>query len=292
MRKGSRHFLNPLQAKAARRRDISSYMLTTPALLWLIVFFLIPYLIVLIYSFLTPDLYDVKFQFTLDAYRQITDGTYLRPFLLAFRLACLTTAFCLLLGFPVAYYIARAREKVRNTLLVPEGLRIFWASPHRSMLGRALREHKVPRPSITSPPGAGMRATMPPSAVISISVPISLRRCRTTFPVAPDFSIQAVLEGAEVAVGPEELSARPWGEPGHDLCLGCPVSPDVPGQDLIALHQGDLHPPVPDIVPVLNPQIELLLAGVLRPPEGGPYLLGEIRIPGRPYRHGAGGAVG
>lgn len=118
MRKGSRHFLNPLQAKAARRRDISSYMLTTPALLWLIVFFLIPYLIVLIYSFLTPDLYDVKFQFTLDAYRQITDGTYLRPFLLAFRLACLTTAFCLLLGFPVAYYIARAREKVRNTLLV------------------------------------------------------------------------------------------------------------------------------------------------------------------------------
>ncbi len=106
------------QAIARRRRDIASYLLTLPALLWLLVFFLVPYAIVLIYSFLTPGTYDVKFIFTLDAYRQIVHGTYLRPFFLAFRLAFLTTAMCLLLGFPVAYYIARAREKLRNSLLV------------------------------------------------------------------------------------------------------------------------------------------------------------------------------
>ncbi|MFO8144106.1 MAG: hypothetical protein R6T89_00015 [Candidatus Syntrophosphaera sp.] len=33
-------------------------------------------------------------------------------------MACLTTVLCLLLGFPVAYYMTRAKEKVRKTLLI------------------------------------------------------------------------------------------------------------------------------------------------------------------------------
>jgi len=100
------------------RRNIASWLLTTPALLWLLVFFLIPYLIVIIYSFLTPDIYDVNFEFSLDAYRQAFGLDYLRTFFLSYRLAVLTTVLCILLGFPVAYYIARAKDKVKNTLLV------------------------------------------------------------------------------------------------------------------------------------------------------------------------------
>ncbi len=100
------------------RKNIASWLLTTPALLWLLVFFLIPYLIVIIYSFLTPDIYDVNFEFSLDAYRQAFGWDYLRTFFLSFRLAVLTTVLCILLGFPVAYYIARAKDKVKNTLLV------------------------------------------------------------------------------------------------------------------------------------------------------------------------------
>jgi spermidine/putrescine transport system permease protein len=100
------------------RKNIASWLLATPALLWLLVFFLIPYLIVIIYSFLTPDIYDVNFEFSLDAYRQAFGWDYLRTFFLSFRLAVLTTVLCILLGFPVAYYIARAKDKVKNTLLV------------------------------------------------------------------------------------------------------------------------------------------------------------------------------
>jgi len=33
-------------------------------------------------------------------------------------MACITTVLCLLLGFPVAHYTARAKEKVRKTLLI------------------------------------------------------------------------------------------------------------------------------------------------------------------------------
>ena len=63
------------------------YLLAAPTLIWLTIFFLVPYLIVLIYGFLTPDIFDVKFEFNLDAYRQLLDGTYFRPFLLSVRLA-------------------------------------------------------------------------------------------------------------------------------------------------------------------------------------------------------------
>lgn len=108
----------PAELRAARRRNYASYLLTAPALAWLLVFFLVPYLIVLIYSFLSTDIYDVSFKFSLAAYRQLLSGMYLRPFYLAFRLAFITTMACLLLGFPVAYYIARAGEKIRNTLLI------------------------------------------------------------------------------------------------------------------------------------------------------------------------------
>lgn len=100
------------------RRNVVSWILTAPALIWLIVFFLVPYLIVVIYSFLTPDIYDIKFELSLASYRQIFDGVYFRPFFLSFRLAFLTTLICLLISYPVAYFIARSTDMVKNTLLV------------------------------------------------------------------------------------------------------------------------------------------------------------------------------
>ncbi|GAB1469020.1 ABC transporter permease [Candidatus Cloacimonadota bacterium] len=109
---------NDLVKKADSRRNLASWALSAPALFWLIVFFLVPYLIVVIYSFLTPDIYDVKFEFSLDAYRQAFNSAYLNTFLQSFKLAFLTTLLCLLFGFPVAYFIARAKDKTKNALLV------------------------------------------------------------------------------------------------------------------------------------------------------------------------------
>lgn len=105
-------------SKQQKSRDLASWALTAPALFWLIIFFLVPYLIVVIYSFLTPDIYDVKFEFSMDAYRQAFNPDYLRTLFQSFKLATFTTLLCLLLGFPVAYYIARAKDKTKNTLLV------------------------------------------------------------------------------------------------------------------------------------------------------------------------------
>jgi len=101
-----------------RSKNINSWLLSLPALIWLIVFFLVPYLIVVIYSFLTPDIYDIKYTFTLSAYRDIFSGSYLRSLFLAFKLAIQTTLVCLILGYPVAYLIARSSEKIKNFLLI------------------------------------------------------------------------------------------------------------------------------------------------------------------------------
>ncbi len=100
------------------RKNRFSWILSAPALGWLILFFLIPYLIVLFYSFLTPSIYDISFKFSLDSYKQIFQSIYIRPFLLSFKLAFITTFACIFLGYPVAYFIARSSSALKNTLLL------------------------------------------------------------------------------------------------------------------------------------------------------------------------------
>ncbi len=104
--------------KATQTRNNASWLLTAPALIWLSIFFAVPYLIIVIYSFLTADIYDVKFLFSLDSFRQAFQSAYLRTFFLSFKFAFYTTAICLLIGYPVAYFIARRRETVKNNLLI------------------------------------------------------------------------------------------------------------------------------------------------------------------------------
>lgn len=106
------------EKEALKNKSRFSFLLASPALFWLTLFFLIPYLIVVVYSFLTPTIYDIKFQFSTESYLQLFDWIYIRPFLLSFRLALVTTLACLFLGYPVAYYIARAPQKTKNLFLL------------------------------------------------------------------------------------------------------------------------------------------------------------------------------
>jgi spermidine/putrescine transport system permease protein len=115
----SRHFQTSLlERKQIGKQNIQSWLLSTPSLIWLTIFFSIPYLIVIIYSLLVPDIYEVKFLFSLGAYKEVLSGVYFKPFFLSLRLALTTTFICLLLGYPVAYLIARSNEKWKNFLLV------------------------------------------------------------------------------------------------------------------------------------------------------------------------------
>jgi spermidine/putrescine transport system permease protein len=107
-----------LEQKQIDKRNLQSWLLSAPSLIWLTVFFSIPYIIVIIYSLLVPDIYEVKFEFSLNAYREILRGGYFNQFFLSFKLALMTTLLCLLMGYPVAYLIARSNEKWKNILLI------------------------------------------------------------------------------------------------------------------------------------------------------------------------------
>ncbi|MCK9329488.1 MAG: ABC transporter permease [Candidatus Cloacimonetes bacterium] len=106
------------ELRAQRKKEISSWILSLPALIWLLVFFLIPYFIILLYSFFESGIYDVEPILTLSAYKEVLTKPYISSFYLSIKLAFYTTVICLIAGYPVAYVIARASEKYKNLLII------------------------------------------------------------------------------------------------------------------------------------------------------------------------------
>lgn len=118
-------------ARAAARRDIRArWLLSTPALLIILAAATGPLLIVLLYSFLAPGSYgDVEWRASPDAWlsvfftRDIFDdtlslaGAHVSIFWRSVKLALMTTATTLVLGFPTAYFIATRSARTREVWL-------------------------------------------------------------------------------------------------------------------------------------------------------------------------------
>jgi len=116
-----------LLASFARRPSAGSWALVSPALLWLLLFFAVPLALLLGYSLMHRGTYGgVSPGFTLEHYRRFVDPLYLAVAGRTLGIALATTALCLLLGYPVAYGIARA-GRWRNALLFLVILP-FWTS--------------------------------------------------------------------------------------------------------------------------------------------------------------------
>lgn len=98
----------------------SAGLLISPALLWLLLFFLIPLAIMLVYSFCQRARYGgVVWNFTIGNYSKVLNPIYLKPVLRSFWVAAVNTVICLLIGYPAAYYISsRSTVKVKNILLL------------------------------------------------------------------------------------------------------------------------------------------------------------------------------
>ncbi len=70
----------------------------------------------LAYSFCERDeLGQVVFELSPSSYARVFDATYVKILLSSIKYAAITTVICLVAGYPVAYFIGRAREGVRNT---------------------------------------------------------------------------------------------------------------------------------------------------------------------------------
>ena len=93
--------------------------LAIPYAVWVALMILLPMLLILLYAFTTQGNDIVNVSFTLDhIIRFFTDQDFLlilwRSLVIAFK----TTIICVLLGYPIAYFIARSSDKVRNILVL------------------------------------------------------------------------------------------------------------------------------------------------------------------------------
>jgi len=100
------------------RKNRNLLILLLPPTIWLLIFFVIPLVIVLIYSFLERGTYGgVTWEFTLRNYQRLANDLYLNIFVRSLGLAALTTLICLIIGYPLAFFIATSSPRWRNLLL-------------------------------------------------------------------------------------------------------------------------------------------------------------------------------
>ena len=97
-------------------------LLLAPAMIWLVALLIIPLLIVAAISFMQRDsLGNIVPVFSLDNYIRFFEPIYLRIFAESVGISLLTTALCLVIGYPVAYYITQAppsRQKLYLLLVM------------------------------------------------------------------------------------------------------------------------------------------------------------------------------
>jgi putrescine transport system permease protein len=117
-------------------------MVTSVPYLWLLLFFLVPFVIVLKISFSQSAIamppYEPLLHWTGEKILQIKlnlgnfaflveDNLYWKAYLNSIKVALISTLFCLLIGYPIAYAIARSNPATRNILMLLIVLP-FWTS--------------------------------------------------------------------------------------------------------------------------------------------------------------------
>src|SRR5690554_1085091 len=124
-----------------RRLPSARALAIIPPFLWLALVLLLPFLLVLKISFA-----DLKFgippytaltqlqdqtltiALNLRGYALLfSDSLYIATYLNSVKMALVTTVWCILIGYPMAYYIARSHPSIRNVLLLAVILP-FWTS--------------------------------------------------------------------------------------------------------------------------------------------------------------------
>lgn len=92
--------------------------LISPANLYLIIFVVIPLIIVVIYSFLSRGIYGgIEYKVNLTNYTRLFDPLYGKVMIFSLGVGFGTTVICLLIGYPLAYFLAHTPIRQRSLML-------------------------------------------------------------------------------------------------------------------------------------------------------------------------------
>lgn len=121
--RGLRRWLQRLRENASAQGTL----LILPALGWTLVFLVLPLLLILVLSLAWRGQYgpvdwganprEFLDRLSLDSYLRLFDSLYLSVLWTSLRMAALTTLICILVGYPVAYFLARSQGRLRGALL-------------------------------------------------------------------------------------------------------------------------------------------------------------------------------
>ena len=90
-----------------------------PVSLWMILFVTLPLLFIIAISLMSRGAFGgVDYRFSLKSYATLFDMIYFKVIMKSLNIAVLTTVSCLILGYPLAYYIARKPADTASRLIM------------------------------------------------------------------------------------------------------------------------------------------------------------------------------
>jgi spermidine/putrescine transport system permease protein len=92
--------------------------LVRPYAVWISGGIVIPMLLIVLYAFTKHGNTVMAFQFTLDNFIKFFDPVFIQVLMKSLEVALVTTIFCIILGYPIAYIIANTQEKYQTLLLL------------------------------------------------------------------------------------------------------------------------------------------------------------------------------
>ena len=93
--------------------------LALPYIVWAVLMLVLPMGLIAVYSVMEQGNSIVTFAFTLEHYKKFfTDPDFLLILWRSLLIAIKTKVICLFLGYPIAYFIARSKEKTQNLLIL------------------------------------------------------------------------------------------------------------------------------------------------------------------------------
>ena len=108
-----------MTAPKKRRNPLPAIAQAGPVSVWMVLFVTVPMLFIIYISFMSRGTFGgVEYTPTLTSYETLADVTYFAVILKSLQVAVVTTAVCLLLGYPFAYYIARKSADVASRLIM------------------------------------------------------------------------------------------------------------------------------------------------------------------------------
>lgn len=92
--------------------------LVYPYMGWISVFIVVPMLMIMLYAFTQAGNTVINLSFTLNNFTKFFTPVFERVLMNSIQVAVLTTVVCILIGYPMAYIVAKTSERWRATLLL------------------------------------------------------------------------------------------------------------------------------------------------------------------------------